>query len=121
MTRDKLRILQIHQDVILEFGGSDGLLNPKIIDDIPGILNPPSGVEISELDIIIKISYKIIHDHPFVDGNKRTGYLVLSTYLDDLGIDINISKLTDLVLKIASGHLTLAEYIDKVHKLINRL
>ena len=49
----------------------------------------------------------IITNHPFVDGNKRTGYFLFRAFLLEHGFDINLNdeyKYT-FVIDIASGKL----------------
>ncbi|HOZ78171.1 MAG TPA: type II toxin-antitoxin system death-on-curing family toxin [Ferruginibacter sp.] len=44
-------------------------------------------------------------NHPFVDGNKRTGYVLMETLLRIEGVKINASDtaLYDFVIQISTG------------------
>jgi len=49
----------------------------------------------------------VVTNHPFIDGNKRIGYVIMRLFLLDNGFDI-ISKQDDkydFVIKIATGKL----------------
>ena len=52
-------------------------------------------------------------NHPFIDGNKRTGLAAALVFLNlngfDLSININDHVLTDFIIKIASGESNLEE------------
>jgi death-on-curing protein len=45
----------------------------------------------------------MIHRHPFVDGNKRTGLLAAAFSLDEAGYDLEASQreLTDVAIEVA--------------------
>ncbi|MEZ5044881.1 MAG: type II toxin-antitoxin system death-on-curing family toxin [Saprospiraceae bacterium] len=49
----------------------------------------------------------IVVNHPFIDGNKRTGYVLMTMILLEAGIDINASQKEkyDLVIGLAKGEL----------------
>ena len=53
-------------------------------------------------------------NHPFVDGNKRTGYVLMRSLLINDGLDIKASQEEkyEFVLSIASGRSKLPEIID---------
>jgi death-on-curing protein len=54
----------------------------------------------------------IVADHPFVDGNKRTGIMVGLTLLNLNGKDtssIDDKELEDFAVKIATDHLSVAD------------
>jgi death-on-curing protein len=56
----------------------------------------------------------IVINHPFVDGNKRTGYVVMRSFLIANGVDIKASQKEkyDFVISIASGNLKFEEIIE---------
>ena len=49
--------------------------------------------------------FHIVQNHPFVDGNKRTGAVAALTFLDLNGIEIDVAEgeLFDLTLSVATG------------------
>lgn len=61
----------------------------------------------------------IVINHPFVDGNKRTGYVVMRSFLIANGFDIKATQKEkyDFVIDIASGNIRLEEIIEwlKIH------
>ena len=53
------------------------------------------------------LMHGIITGHPFIDGNKRTGYALARLLLQDAGLDIDASQdeKYDLVIRVATGEL----------------
>ena len=54
----------------------------------------------------------IIRNHPFVDGNKRTGFAAAATFLDRNGLELSASEAeaTRMTLGLAAGAITEDEY-----------
>jgi death on curing protein len=61
----------------------------------------------SLLEKAAALGFSIIMNHPFVDGNKRTGHAAMETFLILNGMEINASvdEQERVVLAIASGEL----------------
>ena len=107
-------ILFLHQIAIKEFGGSKELRDEKLLES--AISRPFQTFEGKELypspaEKASALLESIIINHPFVDGNKRTGYLGYRLLLlnSDKDIKATQSEKYDLVMKIASGE---ARYLD---------
>ena len=49
--------------------------------------------------------FHIVQNHPFLDGNKRTGLIAALTFLDLNGIEIDApgGSLYDLAIAVATG------------------
>jgi death-on-curing protein len=67
-------------------------------------------------------AYHICQDHPFVDGNKRTGLAAALVYLDLNGIEVSDPKdsLYSLMMDVASGKTSKAEIAKALAKLSRR-
>ncbi len=50
----------------------------------------------------------IVQDHPFVDGNKRAGYLAAVTFLSSFGLSLTLTEdeTIDVSLTLAQGGMT---------------
>lgn len=102
--------LRIHILLIDEFGGARGLRDRSLLDSA---LNRPFQTFDGELlypsliDQSAAIIESIVKNHPFHDGNKRTGYTLMRLHLLNNGIDINASEddKYDFVISIASGEI----------------
>ena len=65
----------------------------------------------------------IVKNHPFVDGNKRTGYVLMRLLLMQSGEDLQATQdeKYDFVISIASGQIAFPEIVAWIHnKLIVR-
>jgi len=96
------QIVDVHDTVLREFGGEDGILWRGTIDliaDTPG--RKVYGLEpFRELnDKAAALFHEIIKLHPFVDGNKRTASTSVEIFLEMNGASIDAEK--DEKLKIA--------------------
>ncbi|MFO0840684.1 MAG: type II toxin-antitoxin system death-on-curing family toxin [Phycisphaerae bacterium] len=65
--------------------------------------------------------FHIVQNHPFVDGNKRTGTAAALVFLEMNGITIEADEdaLVELVLKVAQGRADkprIAEFFRANHK-----
>ena len=77
------RVLAIHQRQIAEHGGDAGVRDIGLLESA---LARPQNIESYEPDADIArlaaaYAFGIVKNHPFVDGNKRTGYVVMETFI----------------------------------------
>ena len=51
------------------------------------------------------LGFSLIENHPFIDGNKRTGHAALETLLvlNGYQIDASVDEQVEIILKVASG------------------
>ena len=99
------------QDILIEkYGGTRGIRDRGLLES--AINRPFQTFDSKELyhDPIQKaasIIESIVKNHPFVDGNKRIGYVLMRLMLLDHGLDIIASQdeKYDFVIGIASGKL----------------
>ena len=66
------------------------------------------------LEKAVALGFSIIMNHPFVDGNKRTGHAATETFLVLNGSQINASvdEQERVVLAIASGELGREAFVE---------
>jgi death-on-curing protein len=59
--------------------------------------------------------YHLVMNHPFVDGNKRTAFAVMDTFLRVNGYRLTLTDdaAFDLVMRVARGQLGFAEKVIK--------
>ena len=87
-------ILAIYEEVIRETGGSKGIRDIRLLES--GVARPQAtfGGEDLYPDVFSKaaaLGHSIIQNHPFVDGNKRVGYMSMRIFLNINGYDIKAS------------------------------
>lgn len=82
-------IIEIHEEIVRRYGGESGILNKGELEFIVDQINHSSK---SSLFWKVAILMRgIISGHPFVDGNKRTGFEVAYIILSSHGYDITAS------------------------------
>ena len=101
---------QLHRILIDKFGGSHGIRDLTAIESaIARPFQTFDGNDLypSVLEKAVSLIESILVNHPFIDGNKRTGYTLLRLYLIQNGLDINASQDNkyEFVINIASGSL----------------
>ncbi len=106
--------LSVHQILIDQFGGSSGV---RDLNALKSALNRPFAT-FDKLDLyptpINKASAlieSIVINHPFIDGNKRMGYVLMRLLLLKYHHDIQCSQNEkyDFVIRIASSELNIEQ------------
>ena len=100
----------LHRILIDKFGGSHGIRDKAALESaISRPFQTFDGNDLypSVLEKAVSLIESILVNHPFIDGNKRTGYTVLRLYLIQNGLDITASQENkyEFVINIASGTL----------------
>ena len=79
-------ILALHEKLLARFGGSSGIRDRNLLDSA---IHRPMQMEIyGEKDVFSMASALatgIIKNHPFLDGNKRTGFMSAYLFLEVTG------------------------------------
>jgi death on curing protein len=101
-------VLKLHENLIVRYGGSNGVRDEGAL--MGAIGRPYSGFGETEFYPTAEekgaaILESIIKNHPFVDGNKRTGFLLMRIIVENEG---KIFKTTEdenynFVIAVASG------------------
>ena len=114
---DYQEVLEIHQVLIYEFGGLHGVRDEKGLRS--AIERPFSGFGDEEFypgpeEKAGAILESIVKNHPFIDGNKRTGYVLMRLLLMNYGKDIQASQddKYDFVIAVASGKLEFLQIVS---------
>jgi death-on-curing protein len=103
-------ILRLHFQVVEDYGGSHGVRSE---DRFESVVEAPT-VEVFEVEqypgMYLKAAVylrNIVKDHPFVDGNKRTGITVSTVYLMRNGTVLTTSpkELEDFTISVTTEHL----------------
>ena len=122
---DIQEVLVIHDTLIVQFGGSNGIRDYNLL--VSAINRPFTGTGDTEFyptmhEKAAALIESIVKNHPFVDGNKRTGYVMMRLFLLNNGFDIQASqdeKYT-FVIRIASGSLTIEHITSWILEHIKR-
>lgn len=104
-------VLGIHRVLIRRYGGHPGLRNEsglKLAIARPYQTFDGKDLYASSIEKAAAIMESIVVNHPFMDGNKRTGYVLMRILLLEDGKTLNASEdeKYDFVIRIASGKLS---------------
>lgn len=75
-------VLAIHEDRLAQHGGSLGIRDENLLGASlarPKHLFAYSNPDI--FDLAAAYGYEITNNHPFIDGNKRTAFMIIYTFL----------------------------------------
>lgn len=110
-------VLELHAEQIELYGGEPGIRDLGLLES--ALAMPVSGINGSYFhdDLPAKAAaylYHIVNNHPFIDGNKRTGlaaayvFLALNGYV----LESDPDELADMVLSVAEGRIGKSEAAD---------
>ncbi len=104
-------VLEFHKVQLRLFGGRDGIRDRGLLES--AIMGPQASFQGQYLNSDIyamaaAYAYGIIKNHPFFDGNKRTGMTVALAFLyaNDAKIDILPSEVFALAIAIAASEVS---------------
>lgn len=115
-------VVLLHELQLERFGGGAGLRDRSLLESAvaqPAATFAGVFVHTSIYEMAAAYLYHIVKNHPFVDGNKRTGLLAALTFLDTNGIRLlsGSASLFDLTLGVAAGHLDKQQVATVLEKL----
>jgi death-on-curing protein len=110
-------VLAIHRTLIQTFGGSSGIRDVNLLKS--ALTRPFQTFDNKELypravDKAACLLESIVSNHPFIDGNKRTGYVIARLYLINEGLDIFASQgeKYDFIVSIASRNIIFDQIVQ---------
>lgn len=89
---EKEVVLAVHEEQLADHGGAVGVRDANLLDSAlarPRNLAAYGNPDIAEL--ATAYAYGIIRNHPFVDGNKRTGLVAAELFLALNGYELTAS------------------------------
>lgn len=108
---EKSDVLEIHQRQIERFGGMPGIRDEGLLDS--ALAQPKATFFGKFLHTTINEQaaaylYHIAKNHSFVDGNKRTAFATMITFLTINGYDLDLSQdeAYALVIQVTQGEMT---------------
>ena len=101
--------LAIHDRLLALHGGATGLRDQGLLES--ALARPRQHYSYARISDIVALAalytVDIVGNHPFVDGNKRTGFVIGVLFLELHGYDFNASEedATQAVMGLAAGTL----------------
>jgi death-on-curing protein len=104
-------VLAVHDMQLLRYGGSHGVRDRGMLESAVAMPSAGFGGAYLHEDIYEMASAYLFHlvmNHPFVDGNKRTGTHAALLFLADNGLTSRLtqSEFYDLVIGVCEGTVT---------------
>ncbi len=109
--------IRIHEVLIDRFGGSQGIRDITLLESAlsrPFQTFDKKDLYPTPIEKAAALIERILINHPFIDGNKRLGYVLMRLLLLDYGFDISASQNEkfDFVITIAKGDYRNNDIID---------
>lgn len=113
----KKEALEIHAILVEQFGGAIGIRDIKLLESA---INRPyqtfDGNELypTAIEKSAAIIESIVKNHPFIDGNKRTGYVLGRLLLMNERIDFSASQEEryEFIIHVSKGKLDFDQIRD---------
>jgi len=110
-------IIEMHSELITQSGGLDGVRDINMLD---ASVNSPFHTFGGQYlyptlqAMAAHLSFSLIKNHPFLDGNKRIGILSMLVFLDINGLPVTCtdSELVSLGLGLAESSINESELIE---------
>jgi death-on-curing protein len=120
---DEADVLAIHDRLLAEHGGAEGLRDETVLRSALG--RPHDHRSYTKADIVdLAALYTagMVRNHPFVDGNKRTGFVVGVLFLELNGYAFRASEesAAQAVLQLAAGTMTEEGYREFLRANVKR-
>lgn len=101
-------VMLVHTDQVERYGGEHGVRDMGLLESALAQPRATFGGEFLHhgiFEMAAAYLFHIVQNHPFLDGNKRTGLATALAFLDLNGINIDAPKgsLADLTLLVATG------------------
>ncbi len=112
-----IEVLELHRRILEQSGGALGIRDLGLLESAIAQPRMTFGGEDLYPNLWEKaaaLGFSIIMNHPFVDGNKRTGHAATETLLvlNGLEISASVDEQERVVLAIASGDLGREAFVE---------
>ncbi|MEA3046470.1 MAG: death on curing protein [Sphingomonadales bacterium] len=107
--------LAIHDRQLAEHGGGSGVRDPGLLES--ALARPLNGWAYGEDDaasLAAAYAFGVVRNHPFVDGNKRTAWVLARAFLALNGHELSVApaEAIEAMLALAAGEMAEDEMAD---------
>ena len=100
-------VLEIHRDQIDRYGGYPGIRDMGLLLSalaVPAVTFGGSFLHADLFEVAAAYLFHIVRNHPFIDGNKRTGAVAALVFfsLNDVEIEADEDSFEKMVLAVAA-------------------
>ncbi len=113
---EEVDAIEAHEYVLSLDGGATGIRDRSLL--LSAIARPQQYFAYAPNPDIVEMAAKltsgVVKNHPFVDGNKRTGFVLGILFLESNGMSFRAPELeaTQTVLALAAGQIDESAYAD---------
>lgn len=114
----------LHHDQLVEHGGLSGIRDENAIE--AALARPRNRWMYETTRDVAELAAAYCHGfargHPYVDGNKRTGFLAMAAFLDMNGLELTATDegVVDLVRGVAAGSVSETELVAWIRANVRR-
>ena len=121
-----VEVLNLHSQIIQQSGGSVVVRDLAALESAiaqPRMTFGGEDLYPTVVDKAAALGFSIVMNHPFIDGNKRTGHAAMETFLVLNGIEINasIDEQEEVILALASGELGREAFVQWIKEHIQAI
>jgi len=94
-----IEVLEIHKDQIQRYGGAAGVRDMGLLE--AALYRPQTGYYENLVEEAVALWESMAQNHPFVDGNKRTAFATVYTFLAINGAELstNADEVYDFIMQ----------------------
>ena len=106
-------VFAFHDRLLAEHGGSTGIRDEGLLES--ALARPQNLVACGKPalpELAASYAFGLVKNHPFIDGNKRTGFATAALFLQLNGLHFDATEV-DVVLRtlaLAAGEMSEADY-----------
>ena len=108
-------VFMLHEQSLAQFGGSAGIRDEGLLDSA---LDKPENLfaygKPTVFDLAASYAFGLVKNHPFIDGNKRTGFITAVLFLELNGYKFHASEVDAAMrtLALAAGEMSKSAYAE---------
>jgi death-on-curing protein len=108
-------VLEVHRQVMAQSGGAEGLMHLSALESALAQSQMTFGGEDLYPTLVDKaaaLGYALSKNHPFLDGNKRTGHAAMEVFLVLNGYEIRatVDEQEHVILQVAASEIEREEF-----------
>ncbi len=106
-------VLTLHEQSLAEFGGEAGIRDEGLLDS--ALAKPENLFAYGKptiFELAASYGFGLVKNHPFIDGNKRVGFIVAIVFLELNGYRFQATEAEAAVrtLALAAGEMSEADF-----------
>ena len=108
-------VLEVHRQVMAQSGGAEGLMHLPALESAlaqPQMTFGGADLYPTLVDKAAVLGYALIKNHPFLDGNKRTGHAAMEVFLVLNGYEMHatVDEQEQVILQVATSEIDREEF-----------